>query len=72
MKSYTITVNGTVYDVTIIVTLEDGESSLEDSMKIFEEGMKLSKYCSEKLQNAEKRIVELVNENGKITEVEME
>lgn len=55
-----------------IVTLEDGESSLEDSMKIFEEGMKLSKYCSEKLQNAEKRIVELINENGKITEVEME
>jgi len=56
----------------LVQTLEDGECSLDESMKIFEEGMKLSKYCNEKLQNAEKRIVELVNENGKISEVELD
>jgi len=56
----------------LVQTLEDGECSLDESMKMFEEGMKLSKYCNDKLQNAEKRIVELVNENGKISEVEME
>ena len=56
----------------LVQTLEDGECSLDESMKMFEEGMKLSKYCNDKLQNAEKRIVELVNENGKISEIEME
>jgi exodeoxyribonuclease VII small subunit len=56
----------------LVQTLEDGECSLDESMKMFEEGMKLSKYCNEKLQNAEKRIVELVNENGKISEVELD
>lgn len=56
----------------LVQTLEDGECSLDESMKMFEEGMKLSKYCNDKLQNAEKRIVELVNENGKISEIELD
>ena len=56
----------------LVQTLEDGECTLDESMKMFEEGMMLAKYCNEKLQNAEKRIVELVNENGKISEVEMD
>lgn len=56
----------------LVQTLEDGESSLDESMKMFEEGMKLSKYCNDKLQSAEKKIVELVNQNGKISEVELD
>ncbi len=56
----------------LVQTLEDGECTLDESMKMFEEGMALAKYCNEKLQNAEKRIVELVNENGKISEVELD
>lgn len=56
----------------LVQTLEDGESSLDESMKMFEEGMKLAKYCDDKLQSAEKKIVELVKENGKITEEIME
>jgi len=56
----------------LVQTLEDGECSLDESMKMFEEGMALAKYCNDKLQNAEKRIVELVNENGKISEVELD
>lgn len=56
----------------LVQTLEDGECSLDESMKMFEEGMKLAKYCYEKLQNAEKRIVELVNENGKVSEIELD
>ena len=56
----------------LVQTLEDGDCSLDESMKMFEEGMALAKYCNEKLQNAEKRIVELVNENGKISEVELD
>ena len=56
----------------LVQTLEDGECSLDESMKMFEEGMGLAKYCNDKLQSAEKRIVELVNENGKISEVELD
>lgn len=39
--------------------LEDEESGLEDSIKLFEEGIMLSKDCLKLLKNAELRIVEL-------------
>lgn len=45
----------------IIGELEDGEVTLEDSVALYEEGMKLSKFCSEVLERAELRI-EKVNE----------
>lgn len=50
--------------------LESGELSLEDSVKKFEEGMKISKKCNETLDKAEKKITELVNNNGVMGEVE--
>lgn len=50
--------------------LEKGELSLEDSVKKFEEGMKISKKCNETLDKAEKKITELVNNNGVMEEVE--
>lgn len=40
----------------IVALLEKGELSLEESIKIFEEGMKMSRICSNKLDKAEKRI----------------
>ncbi len=53
--------------------LERGDLNLEDSIKKFETGMKLSKECSEKLENAEKRINILVqNENGELKEENFE
>lgn len=45
----------------IIGELEDGEVTLEDSVALYEEGMKLSKFCSEVMERAELRI-EKVNE----------
>lgn len=39
--------------------LEDEESGLEDSIKLFEEGIMLSKDCLKLLKNAELKIVEL-------------
>ena len=57
----------------ITAELEKGELSLDESVKKFEEGIKLSKECSEKLDDAEKRINILVkNENGEMTEEEFE
>ncbi|MCH8496297.1 MAG: exodeoxyribonuclease VII small subunit [Balneolales bacterium] len=40
----------------IVTKLEAGEVSLEDSVTLYEEGMKLSKHCSEILEKAELRI----------------
>jgi len=57
----------------IVQSLEDGELPLEDAMKVFEEGMKLAGYCSNKLDEAEKKVTLLVQESdGKFTQVPFE
>lgn len=43
----------------IVSKLESGEESLESSMKLFEEGAKLSALCYEILNKAEQKITEL-------------
>ena len=50
----------------IVQALEGGEISLDESLKLFEEGVKLSRSAQERLELAEKRIEELlsVSENG--------
>lgn len=40
----------------IVNKLEEGSVSLEESVSLYEEGMKLSKHCSEILEKAELRI----------------
>lgn len=40
----------------IVEDLESGNISLEDALKRYEEGVKLSRLCSEKLTQAEKKI----------------
>ncbi len=53
----------------IVQELESGDMPLEKAMKKFEEGVKLSKYCSEKLDETEKKISVLLHDNnGDITE----
>jgi exodeoxyribonuclease VII small subunit len=47
----------------IVQELEAGDLPLEKAIKIFEEGMRLSKYCGEKLDETEKRI-NLLMQNG--------
>ncbi|RLB84293.1 MAG: exodeoxyribonuclease VII small subunit [Deltaproteobacteria bacterium] len=54
----------------IVQSLESGELSLEDSIKAFEEGIKLAKFCSQKLEEAEKKVTMLIKQsNGKYLEV---
>lgn len=43
----------------IVERLESGEASLEESMKLFEQGIKLSASCYETLKKAEQKITEL-------------
>jgi exodeoxyribonuclease VII small subunit len=53
----------------IVHELESGNLSLDDSVKKFEEGIRLSNYCSSKLDETEKRITILMKEqNGSISE----
>jgi exodeoxyribonuclease VII small subunit len=40
----------------IVNKLESGDLPLEDSMKLFEEGMRLSKICSQKLTEVQKKV----------------
>lgn len=49
----------------IVRKLEDGDLPLEDSLKLFEDGVRLSRECQERLNQAERRIeVLLQDENG--------
>ena len=52
----------------IVQELEKGDLNLDDSIKKFEEGMKISKDCNKFLEEAEKKITVLINENGEIKE----
>jgi exodeoxyribonuclease VII small subunit len=40
----------------LVRRLEGGELSLDESLKAFEEGVKLAGFCSKKLNEAEKRV----------------
>ncbi|GJL53782.1 MAG: exodeoxyribonuclease 7 small subunit [Nitrospirales bacterium] len=51
---------------TIVTELERGELPLDESLKIFEEGIKLSKTCLKVLDDAERKVEILVqNKDGK-------
>lgn len=53
----------------IVSALESGELTLDDSFEKFKEGMDLSSYCSKKLNELEKKISVLVQQNdGKMME----
>lgn len=47
---------------TIVAELERGELPLDDSMRIFEEGVKLSKVCLKMLDDAERKVEILVKD----------
>ena len=51
----------------IVSKLEDGDIPLEESLKLFEEGIRLSRLCNQKLEEAEKRVEILMKgKNGVI------
>ena len=50
----------------IVQELEKGEVSLEKSLTLFEEGMKLSSACRKELEEAEGKVEILLKQNGKL------
>lgn len=68
MSTKTKTFESSLGDLEKIVRkLEDGDLSLEESLKLFEDGVKLSRECQERLNQAERRIeVLLKDSDGKL------
>ena len=57
----------------IVKQLETGEAKLEESLQLFERGIRLSRFCSQKLEEAEKKIEMLVKDSrGDYTAVPFE
>lgn len=54
----------------ITSSLESGEVGLDDSIKLFEEAVKLSKECLTTLENAELKVSTLKKELNKISKEE--
>jgi len=51
----------------MIGKLEQEDISLEESFKLYKEGMKLIKACNDKIDKVEKEVLKL-NENGELDE----
>jgi exodeoxyribonuclease VII small subunit len=46
--------------------LEEGDLSLEESLKYFDEGVKLAEYCNSKLNDAQKKVEILLKKNNRL------
>lgn len=54
---------------TIVADLEKGELPLEKALELFEEGMKISRLCGERLEEAERKVEALIKDGrGKLKE----
>ncbi|QNI36076.1 exodeoxyribonuclease VII small subunit [Edaphobacter albus] len=50
----------------VVERLEQGDLSLEESVKLFEEGVKLSASCKKELEAAEGKVQVLMEQGGKL------
>ena len=56
----------------LVSSMEDGELSLEDSLKAFEKGIKLTRECQTALKKAEQKVQVLLNESGETEDFELD
>ncbi|CQR46783.1 Exodeoxyribonuclease 7 small subunit [Paraliobacillus sp. PM-2] len=56
----------------IVEKLEEGEVPLEKAIQYYQEGMRYSKICSDKLTNFEKQMTQIMNEQGETESFEMQ
>lgn len=50
----------------LVEEMENGDLTLEESLKAFEQGIKLTRECQSALTQAEQKVRVLIEENGKI------
>jgi len=56
----------------LVEEMEQGNLSLEESLKRFEKGIALTSECQQALQNAELKVKELLETNGRLLEKDFE
>ena len=56
---------------TLVSRMESGDLSLEESLKAFEKGVHLARFCQDQLQKAELKVQEL-NSKGEFIEIDQE
>jgi exodeoxyribonuclease VII small subunit len=56
----------------LVEQMEEGDLTLEDSLKTFEEGIKLTRECQQALIKAEQKVKLLIEENGQVSETDFE
>jgi exodeoxyribonuclease VII small subunit len=54
----------------IVAQMESGDLKLEDSLKLFEEGIGLTKVCHQRLDDVEKKVKQLLKKSSKPDESE--
>ncbi|MBP1950394.1 exodeoxyribonuclease VII small subunit [Virgibacillus litoralis] len=56
----------------IVGKLEEGDVPLEKAITYYQEGMKLSKVCSDKLTNVQEKMTQIMNEQGELESFEVQ
>lgn len=51
---------------SIVEKLEHGQLTLDESLEVFERGIKLAGLCSQKLTKADRKIEQLIEESGEL------
>lgn len=51
---------------TLVEQMESGDLSLDDNLKLFEEGIKLTRECQQALASAEQKVNALLEKNGEL------
>lgn len=54
----------------VVKRLEEGEVSLEESLRLFKEGVRLSRLCDRKLNQAERQLEQLIEEMNGVPRIE--
>lgn len=56
----------------IVGKLETGDVPLEKAIDYYQEGMLLSKLCSEKIVNVQEKMTKIMDEQGEVTSFDIE
>ena len=51
----------------LVEKMEDGDLTLEESLKTFEEGIRLTRECQQALADAEQKVKLLMEQNGEVS-----
>ncbi|AIF43475.1 exodeoxyribonuclease VII small subunit [Virgibacillus sp. SK37] len=56
----------------IVGKLEEGDVPLEQAIEYYQDGMKLSKLCNDKLKNVQEKMTHIMNEQGDLEPFEIQ